>query len=40
MGFDSIVDLGRTEMNDRYFAGRRDGLRVYGAGGRLLSARV
>ena len=40
MGFNSIVDLGRTEMNDRYFAGRHDGLRVYGSGGRLLSARV
>jgi len=39
LGFHSIVDLGRDEINATYFAGRADGLAVRGTAGRLLSAR-
>jgi len=38
LGFHGIVDLGRAEVNARYFRGRTDRLRVYGTAGRLLSA--
>ena len=37
-GFSRITDLGRDEINQRYFAARHDGVRVRGEGGRLLSA--
>ena len=40
LGFHTIVDLGRAEMNAKYFAGRHDGLQVHGRAGRLLSARA
>jgi methyltransferase (TIGR00027 family) len=36
-GFGSILDLGRDEINARYFSGRTDGLRVAGDLARLLS---
>lgn len=39
-GFHSITDLGREELNARYFELRTDGLRVSGDFGRLLSAQV
>jgi hypothetical protein len=39
-GFREIEDLGSMEINERYFEGRRDGLRVLGSAGRLLSARI
>jgi methyltransferase (TIGR00027 family) len=38
MGFAHIEDLGFREINERYFSGRTDGLRVTG-GWRLVSAR-
>ena len=38
MGFAHIEDIGFREINERYFSGRADGLRVAG-GGRLVSAR-
>ena len=37
-GFTAIDDLGRDEMNDRYFRDRADGLRVSGDLARLLGA--
>jgi methyltransferase (TIGR00027 family) len=40
MGFHQIDDLGAAEMNARYFAGRRDGLKIRGNLGHLISARV
>jgi len=40
MGFHSIEDLGAAEINNRYFAGRADGLRVPGLLGRFLSAQI
>jgi methyltransferase (TIGR00027 family) len=40
MGFTSIEDLGRDEMNARYFAGRKDKLRVKGNLAHLLTAQV
>jgi methyltransferase (TIGR00027 family) len=40
LGFGAIEDLGPRELNARYFDGRRDGLRVSGGLGHLLSARV
>jgi methyltransferase (TIGR00027 family) len=40
LGFHTIVDLGRDELNARYFAGRDDGLRLRGGLGRLVSARI
>lgn len=39
-GFREVEDLGRDELNQRYFAGRSDGLRIMGMAGRLVSARV
>ena len=39
-GFVRIEDLGREEMNERYFAGRADGLRVKSNLARLISAGV
>lgn len=39
-GFRHITDLGRDELNARYFSDRADGLRVVGNGARLLSAEV
>ena len=39
-GFREVEDLGRDELNQRYFAGRGDGLRIMGMAGRLVSARV
>ncbi|MCI4326658.1 MAG: class I SAM-dependent methyltransferase [Thermoplasmata archaeon] len=38
LGFRGILDLGRAEVNARYFRGRTDRLRVYGTAGHLLSA--
>ncbi len=40
LGFTRIEDLGPEEINLRYFANRRDGLRIGGASARLLSATV
>jgi methyltransferase (TIGR00027 family) len=40
MGFEGTEDLGREEINARYFAGRADGLEVTNSIGRLLSAWV
>ena len=40
MGLRVVEDLGRDELNGRYFAGRRDGLAVRGSGGRLCHAVV
>ncbi len=39
-GFRGIEDLGSTELNERYFAGRTDELRLIGSAGRMLSARL
>ena len=39
-GFRSVEDLGREELNARYFAGRRDELRVRGTAGRVVSGWV
>lgn len=39
-GFRNILDLGRAELNARYFNDREDGLRMEGNGTRLLSAEV
>ena len=39
-GFRSLEDLGSAELNARYFAGRKDNLRVRGRLGRLMSATV
>ena len=36
--FDRIEDVGRVEINARYFAGRADGLEVRGQAGRLVTA--
>jgi O-methyltransferase involved in polyketide biosynthesis len=38
-GFREIEDMGREELNERYFGNRQDGLRVRGAAGRLMTAR-
>lgn len=38
MGFRYIEDLGRDEINERYFKNRADGLRVSGSLGRLMAA--
>jgi methyltransferase (TIGR00027 family) len=38
MAFSILEDLGRTEINDRYFDGRKDQLAIRGAGARLVSA--
>jgi methyltransferase (TIGR00027 family) len=40
MGFHQIDDLGVAEVNARYFANRKDGLKVRGNLGHLLSASV
>ncbi|MDQ1470255.1 MAG: hypothetical protein QOJ99_1735 [Bryobacterales bacterium] len=40
MGFTSVEDLGRDEMNARYFSGRKDKLRVKGNLAHLLTAHV
>jgi methyltransferase (TIGR00027 family) len=40
MGFKSIEDLGRDEINARYFTGRKDRLRVRGNLGHLLTAQL
>ena len=37
-GFRSVDDLGKDELNARYFEGRPDGLRVSGNLGRIISA--
>jgi methyltransferase (TIGR00027 family) len=39
-GFGSVVDLGRDEINERYFRDRSDRLRVRGSVARMLSARL
>jgi O-methyltransferase involved in polyketide biosynthesis len=38
-GFREIEDMGRDELNARYFGNRNDGLRVRGGAGRLMKAR-
>ena len=38
--FAEIEDLGRDEINARYFAGRRDGLRLLGSAGRIVRAEL
>jgi methyltransferase (TIGR00027 family) len=38
--FHSLEDLGSAELNARYFANRTDNLRMFGAGGRIVSAWV
>ena len=38
IGFESVQDLGSGELNDRYFSGRTDGLRVCGELAHLLCA--
>jgi methyltransferase (TIGR00027 family) len=40
LGFTDIDDLGQEEINTLYFQNRDDGLRIAGAAGRILSARV
>jgi len=40
MGFGHLEDLGREEINARYFAGRSDALQVTNGIGRLVSAQV
>jgi methyltransferase (TIGR00027 family) len=40
MGFSHFEDLGGAQLNDRYFAGRTDNLRVLGRVGRIMSART
>jgi len=40
MGFCRLQDLGADEINQRYFANRKDGLRVRGNLGRLIAIRV
>jgi methyltransferase (TIGR00027 family) len=40
MGFGQVENIGREEINARYFVGRADGLHVSNAIGRLLSAWV
>lgn len=39
-GFRMIEDIGRSELNERYFQGRVDALRVIGSGHRLFCASV
>jgi methyltransferase (TIGR00027 family) len=39
-GFREIEDMGRDELNARYFGNRADGLRVRGGAGRLMRARI
>jgi methyltransferase (TIGR00027 family) len=40
LGFQRITDIGRDEINARYFRGRTDGVRVRATAGRLLSAEL
>jgi len=40
LGFQRLEDLGREELNARYFAGRSDGLRIRGNLARIVSAEV
>ena len=40
MGFSEAEVLGASALNARYFAGRRDGLKLHDGGGRLMRARV
>jgi methyltransferase (TIGR00027 family) len=40
IGFGHVEDLGREEMNARYFAGRKDGLQITNGLAHLLHARV
>lgn len=40
MGFHHLEDLGASEVNARYFANRKDGLKIRGNLGRLMSAQV
>jgi methyltransferase (TIGR00027 family) len=40
MGFTSIEDFGKDEINARYFKDRADGLRVGGSLGRVMAARL
>jgi len=40
MGFHHCEDLGAGEINARYLANRKDGLKVRGNLGRLMSARI
>lgn len=40
MGFSEIEDSGAGELNERFFQGRRDGLRVGGKLGRIMCATV
>jgi len=40
MGFDHVEDLGVEEINARYFAGRKDGLKIRGKLGHLMNAGV
>jgi len=39
-GFSRVEQLGSKEINERYFAGRQDGLRVAGGAGRIVAAWV
>lgn len=39
-GFNEVEDAGAGELNARYFQGRKDGLRVGGSLGRIMSATV
>jgi len=38
MGFRAIEDLGKADINERYFKDRADGLRVPGLLGRFMTA--
>lgn len=40
IGFGDVEDLGMKEMNERYFKGRADGLRVSGSLAHVMKARV
>jgi hypothetical protein len=40
LGFASIEDLGREEINARYFQHRSDGLQIGSAAGRIVRAAV
>jgi methyltransferase (TIGR00027 family) len=38
LGFKRVEQLGSKEINERYFAGRKDGLKVSGTAGRIVGA--
>ena len=40
LGFTEIEDLGRCELNARYFCGRCDGFEITGNSARIISARI